>query len=155
MNMHTISHQQPPPPAVSADPSPQTLRSWVETALRACGCDPTAEVDMRILDIESMADLNHRFLGKSGPTNSLAFPVADGEPDNFLGDIALCGEVIRREADQRQIPHRAHWAHLCIHATLHLLGHDHQQSDQAQVMEGLESQIMLGLGFADPWAVQR
>ena len=87
-----------------------------------------------------------------GPTNVLTFPaefavsdlVVDAVP---LGDIVVCAPVIEREANFQGIELDAHWAHMVIHGVLHLMGFDHQTSEDAVIMEAREKELLEGLGF--------
>ncbi len=68
-----------------------------------------------------------------------------------LGDLLICAPVVVREAMEQKRPEVDHWAHLTIHGVLHLLGYDHEQSDEAVVMESLETEILKKLGISDPY----
>ena len=115
-----------------------------------------------IFDEVAMQQLNHQFLGKSYPTNVLAFPSGEclddaQRTDDFpapipFGDIALCPAVIRREAQEQQKTVRAHWAHLFVHGLLHLYGFEHETDQQTRIMQRQETAILNTLGFVDPYA---
>lgn len=130
-----------------AAPSAEDLAR--EAALAALGTEAGAVVIL-LTDDESLRDLNQRFRGKDAATNVLAFP-APPNPDGHLGDIALAFEVCEREARAQAKPLADHLRHLVIHGILHLLGHDHQDEDEAQVMEALETQRLAVLGVPDPY----
>ncbi|MEP3071262.1 rRNA maturation RNase YbeY [Maricaulis sp.] len=100
---------------------------------------------------EAVAALNAEFRGREGPTNVLSFP-SGGHADNHLGDIALAAGVVAREAQAREIALADHLRHLIIHGFLHLQGYDHQDDDEAEIMEGLERRALARLGVADPYA---
>lgn len=121
------------------------------------GCD-----DARI------AGLNTAFRGKAAPTNVLSWPseersseVAGEAPDlpepgeaddpEHLGDIAIAWETCEREAAEQDKPMRDHVLHLIVHGTLHLLGYDHIDDADAELMEATEQRILAGLGVADPY----
>ena len=70
----------------------------------------------------------------------------------LLGDLVICRQVVELEATEQGKPLEAHWAHMVVHGCLHLLGYDHIEDDEAEEMESLETEIMLSLGFADPYA---
>ncbi len=126
------------------------------------GDELSAEVSVRLSDDEEVQRLNRDYRGKDKPTNILSFPMhspADidrwmkaGEGDILLGDLALAEETVAREAAEKQLPVADHVAHLLVHGTLHLLGHDHQDDETADAMEALEIKILAGLGIADPYA---
>ena len=69
----------------------------------------------------------------------------------LLGDLVLCAPVIAREAKEQGKPLLAHYAHLTVHGTLHLLGWDHEDAREAECMEQLEREILAGLGLPDPY----
>ncbi|WP_417480327.1 rRNA maturation RNase YbeY [Maricaulis maris] len=99
---------------------------------------------------EGVASMNAQFRGKAGATNVLSFPAGE-HADNHLGDIALAHGVIHREAEDRDIAIADHLRHLVIHGFLHLQGFDHQQDDEAEVMEAIERRALARLGVADPY----
>ena len=68
-----------------------------------------------------------------------------------LGDLVVCARVLRQEAAAQAKPLRAHWAHLIVHGTLHLLGYDHERARDARRMERREVAVLRGLGFANPY----
>ena len=74
-----------------------------------------------------------------------------GEEIPLLGDIVICAPVVRREACEQSKSANAHWAHMVVHGTLHLLGFDHEKKRQAQEMEAMETRILAELGFDNPY----
>jgi probable rRNA maturation factor len=136
-------------------PENQQFIRWAHTAL---GPETRGEVTIRIVDPAESRSLNCAYRGKDKATNVLAFPaggVTAGVGDEELlpfGDLVICAAVVRAEAANRQIPEHAHWAHMVIHGCLHLLGCDHQIASEARSMEAMESQLLAGLGYADPYA---
>ena len=130
-------------------PAASSLRLWAETALGRIAGDLT----IRIVDEAESHELNCRYRGKDKSTNVLSFPY-DGDMLDVpvLGDIVICGPVVLREAQEQGKEPRAHWAHLVVHGCLHLLGYDHVQESEAEVMEARERKILAGLGFPDPYA---
>jgi probable rRNA maturation factor len=117
-------------------------------------------VDLSILltDDATIQNLNREWRGKDRPTNVLSFPGVDPQELVFLptgapvllGDIVVAYETVEREARERGIGIDDHLTHLVIHGTLHLLGYDHEDDDEAVLMEGLETELLAGLGIADP-----
>jgi probable rRNA maturation factor len=99
----------------------------------------------------ALQGMNRRFRGIDKPTNVLSFPSGGGDAA-FLGDIAIAFETCRREAEAQGIAFRDHAAHLIVHGLLHLAGYDHEEDDEAERMEGLETEILARLGIADPYA---
>ena len=110
-------------------------------------------VSIKFLGKEEMQLMNKKFRSADYPTNVLAFPIdnrLDLETDS-LGDIAICHEVVLKEAKEQNKKVTDHMAHIFIHGVLHLLGHDHHQEVQAETMENLERKILSKIGVADPY----
>ena len=97
--------------------------------------------------------LNREWRGKDKPTNVLSFPTTApaGVKPQPLGDIVICPAVLKREAREQGKPERAHWAHLVVHGTLHLVGYDHEDDADARRMERREVAVLRRLGFPDPY----
>lgn len=113
-------------------------------------------------DDETVHRLNKAFRGKDAPTNVLSFPSGDDfdDPDVALahagpvhiGDIALAWETCYREAEEKGIALKDHATHLILHGVLHLFGYDHVEDSDAMIMERLETELLTGMGIADPHA---
>jgi probable rRNA maturation factor len=132
-------------------------RDICRRAARAALADQAAadrgEVAIVLADDATLRDLNARFRKIDKPTNVLSFPAAsEGEADAPLGDIVLAFETVAREAEEDAKSLADHTAHLVVHGTLHLLGHDHQSESEAVMMEDAERRILAGMGIADPYA---
>lgn len=125
-------------------PNRQQFRTWTKAALAQ-----NAEIVIRIVDQEEGLSLNQRFRGRPYPTNVLTFTYDDSLP--LTGDIVLCAPVVIREAQDQHKSIEAHYAHLTIHGVLHLQGYDHETDPEAAIMEQLESQLMIQLGYSDPY----
>ena len=110
-------------------------------------------VSLKFLGKKEMQSINEKFRSKNSPTNVLAFPSGTDliREAGFLGDIAICPEIVFEEAKHQKKDLSHHMAHLFIHGVLHLLGHDHEQSDNALIMEDLERKILSKIGVADPY----
>ena len=136
-------------------PKPARLRQWAEKALE--NQMESAELNIRIVDINEMSKLNSVYRRKNGPTNVLSFPSAIHDEVELetpiLGDIVICTEVVNSEAREQQKSEEAHWAHMVVHGVFHLLGYDHESNNEAEIMESLEKQVMRDLGFKDPYEV--
>lgn len=116
-----------------------------------------AELAVMLTDDEGIRTLNKDFRGIDKPTNVLSFPAPEigGPADRSprpLGDIAIAYETVRREADDERKPFADHLSHLAVHGFLHLIGYDHETDDDADEMEGLETEILAQLGIPDPYA---
>jgi probable rRNA maturation factor len=115
------------------------------------------EVSVLLADDARVRELNRDWRGKDKPTNVLSFPAWEaGDPAPAggplpLGDVALALETVLREAAAEGKAPEAHLAHLVVHGTLHLLGHDHEDEDEAERMEALEVGALARLGIADPY----
>jgi probable rRNA maturation factor len=132
-------------------PPKAQFHQWAQAAL--VNSPIAAEVTIRIVNIGESAALNEKFRHKTGPTNVLSFnyPAIPGEESAALGDLVICAELVKTEAEAEHKPLLAHWAHLTVHGLLHLQGYDHIEPQAAQEMEQLETTILQGLGFADPY----
>lgn len=111
-----------------------------------------ATVTLVLSDDAEVQQLNHDYRGKNKPTNVLSF--ADGSEEEGrvnLGDVVLAFETMKREAKEQGKTMPRHTAHLVVHGVLHLLGHDHEQDDEAETMEAREVAILHGLGIANPY----
>lgn len=141
--------------AVSDDdcepPSPETIRSWVDAVLKDRRDE--SELTVRIVDCDEIQKLNRTYRHKDKPTNVLSFPfeMPDGIELPLLGDVIVCASVVRDEAREQGKALMDHWAHMVVHGTLHLLGYDHIEDDEAEEMEGLETEILSTLGIANPY----
>ena len=133
-------------------PSETKMHCWVNT-VTVLHKKNNMEVSIRVIDEKESAMLNHTWRGKKGATNVLSFPAELPEdiPLALLGDLAICAPLIEQEAVAQHKTREAHWAHIVIHGTLHLLGYDHIKESDAIEMETLESHIMYKLGYPDPY----
>ncbi|MBA6414346.1 rRNA maturation RNase YbeY [Parahaliea sp. F7430] len=139
----------------SAEPVPDEddIRSWISAALSEHRRERDSEVSVRLVDSEEMAQLNLSYRGKSGPTNVLSFPadLPEGLDLPLLGDIVICAPVVAAEAAQQHKALHAHWAHMTVHGTLHLLGYDHINDHDAAIMEALETRILATMAIPCPY----
>ena len=133
-------------------PSPVKIARWAGAAL--AGRSEGAEMTVRVVDEAEGAALNARYRRRAGATNVLAFAFDAPELPSLriLGDVVVCAPVAAREAREQSKRLDAHWAHLVVHGTLHLLGYDHDGLDPAQEMEAAEREILGRLGYPDPYA---
>ena len=140
--------------AYSGDKLPDIslINKWVNAVLIDLKKD--AELTIRIVDETEAKELNERWSKSKGATNVLSFPANDATdilPD-LLGDIIICAPVVEREATQQSKLLKAHWAHMIIHGTLHLLGYDHINENDAKIMESIEINTLASLGFLNPYS---
>ncbi len=117
---------------------------------------PGQTVLVRVVAPDESRRLNRDYRGKDRPTNVLSFPfeVPAEIPSDHLGDLVICAEVVAGEAAAQGKAPLDHWAHMLIHGVLHLLGYDHVEPDEAEVMEALETRLLARLGIADPYRIE-
>ena len=120
-----------------------TLSDLLVASLAHCGVQGPAEVGLAFIDTDEMTELNVAHMGGSGPTDVLAFPIdgaapaPDGQP-SMVGDIVICPLV----ADRAPQPLVDELALLVVHGALHLLGHDHAEDDEREVMQAMERELL-------------
>lgn len=127
-------------------PTRDLFRRWVKAALRV-----NTEVTIRVVDADEGRELNSMYRGKDYATNVLTFPLT--EDPYLMGDIIICAPVVEAEALQQQKTFEAHFAHLTIHGILHLHGYDHEINAEAELMEGIETAIVMKLGYPNPYLI--
>lgn len=138
-------------------PEPEQIEQWISAALDGAHFQANdelpIEITVRVVDEQESQDLNHTYRQKNKPTNVLSFPFESPQdiPLQLLGDLVICAPVVKHEAAEQGKTLQAHWAHMVIHGTLHLLGYDHINEQDALKMEALETQIMTGQGYQDPY----
>jgi probable rRNA maturation factor len=132
-------------------PDKGQIQQWVDAALHGYSRD--IEIVVRIVDVHESAQLNKQYRHKPGPTNILSFPanIPEGTGLNLLGDLVVCAPVVEREALEQQKLLTHHWAHLIVHGVLHLLGYDHVEEDEAEIMENKEIYILQNLNITNPY----
>jgi len=135
-------------------PARADLERWASAALGARAA--RAELGVRVVSPAESRRLNARYRGRDKPTNVLSFPppaMPAGTPGGAraLGDLVICPGVLRGEARAQAKTLKAHWAHLVVHGTLHLIGYDHQRAADARRMERREIAVLRRLGFANPY----
>lgn len=136
--------------------SVQTLENWTGLTLQAY--KERAELTLRFVQPAEMTFLNFTYRKQNKPTNVLAFPAtypSDVELDYpLLGDVVICPDVLSEESQSSNTPLDAHWAHIVIHGVLHLLGFDHIDESEAEIMQAREIQLLQELGFANPYQTE-
>lgn len=134
----------------------QRIRSWVKRtidiawqvyALEAQGL----HVNLRFVDQVEGQALNTQYRHKPKATNVLTFAYGPQEDSMLTADVIICVPVLTQEAKKQNKTFDHHAAHLIVHGTLHALGFDHVDDDQAQEMESLETTILGQMKIADPY----
>jgi probable rRNA maturation factor len=139
------------------------VKSAVSAAAKAVSTPP-AELAIVLCDDSTIRALNRTWRGQNKPTNVLSFPAADigrtppsrgarpRVPRRYVGDIVIAYETVAREAVAEGKPFPHHLTHLAVHGFLHLLGYDHDDDGDAEIMERLERRILRRLAIPDPYA---
>lgn len=125
-------------------PTRAQFRRWFKCALQR-----DVSITLRIVDEVEGRELNKNYRNKDYATNVLTF-VYD-EAQLLSGDLVICAPVVEQEAATQHKELMAHYAHLTIHAALHLQGYDHLNNADANEMEALETALMLKLRYPNPY----
>jgi len=145
-------------------PSESAVKQWISAALS--DEYDQAEVCIRVVNEDEGAELNKRYRNKNGATNVLSFPadlpelpqeLMQESPQKeslqlpLLGDLVVCAPIVEREAKEQNKSLEAHWAHMLVHGSLHLIGYDHINDSEAELMEQRETDILTNLNFPPPY----
>ncbi len=136
-------------------PTEEQFQHWLDKAIIPFQKD--AELTIRLVDEAESHNLNLEYRGKDKSTNVLSFPfeAPPGMKIDLLGDLIICRQVVEKEAKEQNKTLDSHWAHMVVHGSLHLLGYDHIDDDEAEEMEALETEIMTEMGFLDPYLSEK
>ena len=137
------------------------VKKVVETTLRFINTQSHCEIGIACVDVDESHKLNLEYRAKDKPTNVLSFPsdlpdemadILDAFP---IGDLVICIPVVLQEAiDQKKTPIE-HFTHMLVHGTLHLMGYDHETSEEdAEEMEALDMEILAQLGLKNAYIEQ-
>ena len=132
------------------------IKNWVVTALKTIKVDGDMSICIKLVNTKEAAELNLKYRKKDTATNVLSFSslipnsLESVLPIHHLGDVVLCPEIVKCEAETQCKSEVAHYAHLIIHGTLHLNGFRHKTENDAKNMEEKEIKIMEILGFPNP-----
>ncbi|SEO22531.1 probable rRNA maturation factor [Duganella sp. CF517] len=152
-NKLTLSVQYPDP-RLKEVITRAAIRKWIQAALFA-----PAELTIRFVDAAEGRELNKQYRGKDYATNVLTFAYNDGEQLDedapTQADIILCTDVLQKEAAEQKKTVEEHTAHLIVHGVLHAQGYDHEDDEEAAEMEGIETELLTELGYADPYAAEK
>ncbi|WP_299476641.1 rRNA maturation RNase YbeY [uncultured Roseibium sp.] len=142
-------------------PSEDELREVVLRAIHACFAKAdlkvldNSEISLLFTDDEAIRKLNGEWRDKDKPTNVLSFPGSDPNDETYgplLGDIVFACETISREAQELGVDFSDHLSHLTVHGLLHLFDYDHQEREEAELMESLEKAVLASIDIDDPYA---
>jgi probable rRNA maturation factor len=136
--------------------SSDDIISWVQRSLESSNHGRDSEVSVRVVGAAEMQAINSEFRGQDKPTNVLSFSAGaiQGLPvdsDMPLGDLVICASIVNQEAEQQGKSKQDHWGHIIVHGSLHLLGFDHEQDEEAALMEGMEIEILSAYGITNPY----
>jgi probable rRNA maturation factor len=134
-----------------------SLTEFVGAVLAAEGVAPDASLAVTFVDVDDIADLNERFMGRTGPTDVLSFPIEDASPGNppvalpggpplALGDIFICTDVVDTHAQEYGVSFDEELHLMVVHGVLHILGWDHVDADEARAMESREAGHLATIG---------
>ncbi|MFT5138694.1 MAG: putative rRNA maturation factor [Rhodothermales bacterium] len=142
----------------NSTPTDEELALWAQAAVQG---SRQHQITIRLVDELESRKLNLNYRKQDSATNVLSFPaslpehiqneIASIDGRTSLGDLVICVPLVTREAKDQSKPLLHHWAHLVIHGILHLLGHDHQETGQAEIMEKLEIDMLSTLGIDNPY----
>ncbi len=133
----------------------RSLQATLEYLCREEDCS----ISLKFITSEESAELNSHYRGKAGATNVLSF--AADFPQSIvtdiglrpLGDLAICPEVLEREAAEQNKSLQSHWTHILVHGLLHLLGYEHGEEAAATTMENIEIEVLKKLGISNPYLI--
>lgn len=115
----------------------------------------TTELSLVFTNDAAIRQLNADWREMDKPTNVLSFPAfpikAGAQPGPMLGDIVIAYETVKREAEEEYKEFSHHLTHMIVHGFLHLAGYDHEDDEEAEVMEAHERAILHALNIADPY----
>jgi|SRR5690554_5214788 len=132
-------------------PDSAQFQNWLNQVAKKLNI--TGEVCIKIVDNTESQGLNNTYRQKDKPTNVLSFPsdIPDFVESTHLGDLAICASIVEQEAKEQNKNINDHWAHLTIHGCLHLLGYDHTEDNEAEIMEALETELLAVLEIRNPY----
>ena len=137
------------------EPDERQITDWLQLALLELEPSRSTQTSIHIVTCDEIAALNLQYRGREKPTNILSFASDTLLEDDrtLLGDLAVCSEIIQREAETYGKPFQARYAHIMIHGLLHLLGYDHVKSEDQSRMEAMEIKLLSEQGITDPYVM--
>ena len=139
------------------DVDPGAIAEFIEAVLRAEGVPDDASLAVTFTSVDDIADLNERFMGRTGPTDVLSFPIEDASPGHppraldggpplVLGDIFICKDVVDTHATEYEVSFDEELYLMVVHGVLHILGWDHTDDHEAAAMESREATHLATIG---------
>lgn len=137
------------------------VKKVIESTLRHIDTQSDCEIGIACVDTIESHKLNFQYRSKDKPTNVLSFP--SDLPDEMaavldcfpIGDLVICIPVVLQEAIEQKKEPLEHFTHMLVHGTLHLMGYDHETSEEeAEEMEALEIDILARLGLNNPYSIE-
>jgi len=136
-----------------ADVDVFALEQLARFVLDEMGVHPLVELSIRLVDVPAMTALHEHFMNEPGPTDVLAFPMdelhdhRDDEdegdvPPTLLGDVVLCPDIARSQAEQAGHSTEDELHLLCTHGVLHLLGYDHAEPAEEHEMFSTQTRLL-------------
>jgi probable rRNA maturation factor len=132
----------------------QRLRTAVVLALARHDCT-AAQLSVALVDDARISRLNEQYLGHAGATDVLSFDLAESDRDGLDGQIVVSVDAARRQAGLRGHSVEAELVLYCLHGTLHLLGYDDADPDEAERMHRTEDELLTELGFGAVYGARR
>ncbi|MCL4119699.1 UNVERIFIED_CONTAM: hypothetical protein GTU68_034058 [Idotea baltica] len=130
-------------------PDEPSVQQWINAALS--NQKGEAELSIRVVDEAESSELNLRYRNKDLSESLQELLLEESLQLPLLGDLVICAPVVEHEAQQQKKSLKAHWAHMLVHGSLHLIGYDHMNDQEAELMEQLETNILTNLGFPPPY----
>ncbi|UOO82451.1 rRNA maturation RNase YbeY [Uruburuella testudinis] len=142
--------------SATAAPPEHSFYRWVWQALK--NEYRRADISIILLDEHEARAYNRDYRGKDYATNVLSFALNEGEAmfagtfsDGLYGDLVICPQVVLKEAAEQGKTPEQHFAHLTVHGILHLMGYDHIEDEEAEIMEALEIRLLNQLAYPNPY----
>ena len=134
-------------------PTDKAFNQWINAA--QITPEKNAEITLRIVSAEEIQSLNRNYRNKDIATNVLSFAseVPLGPDVKLLADIVICADIVAQEAHDFGKALEDRWAHMVVHGCLHVQGFDHIESDERDLMENKEIEVLKALGFSNPYQV--
>lgn len=124
------------------------LESVASFAMESLGIHRDCELSISLVDEDEMSALHVRWMDEPGATDVLSFPIDEMKPHSaaqgpgMVGDIVLCPDFASKQAEQAGHSLQEELELLTVHGVLHLLGYDHRESNEKEIMFGLQDEFL-------------